>query len=81
MRVQSSGLTSLLNLLPHGIFELPAIFISLGLGLKLGTTWFKKNIAETFRKYFWESLRVFVWIILPLLSVAAIIEGLLIAFI
>ena len=32
------GILVLWRLLPHGIFELPAIFISLGLGLKLGTS-------------------------------------------
>jgi stage II sporulation protein M len=30
----------LLRLLPHGIFELPAIFIGVGLGIKLGMTFF-----------------------------------------
>jgi len=78
MSVESAGLVSLLNLLPHGIFELPAIFVSLGLGLKLGTFIFRKDIKKTFRDYFKESLRVFVFVILPLLVVAAVIEGLLI---
>jgi stage II sporulation protein M len=77
--VDVAGLGSLLNLLPHGIFELPAIFISLGLGLKFGTFIFKKDKAESFKNYFWDSLRVFVFIVLPLLIVAAIIEGFLIA--
>jgi stage II sporulation protein M len=81
MSVDSSGWISLLNLLPHGIFELPAIFISLGLGLKLGTFWFKKNKRKSFENYFFESLRVFVFVVLPLLIIAAIIEGSLIAFI
>ncbi|MEM3091403.1 MAG: stage II sporulation protein M [Candidatus Pacearchaeota archaeon] len=34
--VQAEGFFVLWRLLPHGIFELPAIFISLGIGLKLG---------------------------------------------
>lgn len=79
--VENVGLWSLLNLLPHGIFELPAIFISLGLGLKFGTFIFQKNRAESFRNYFWESIRVFGFVILPLLIVAAIIEGLLIFYV
>src|SRR3989344_6712204 len=33
---QAAGIQVLWRLLPHGIFELPAIFISLGLGIKLG---------------------------------------------
>lgn len=80
MSVKSAGFSSLLNLLPHGIFELPAIFISLGLGLKFGTFILQKNRAESFRKYLWNSLRVFVFIVLPLLIIAAIIEGLLIFY-
>ncbi len=80
MSVNSVGWGSLLNLLPHGIFELPAIFISLSLGLRFGTFIFQKNQSESFRKYLWESLRVFGLIVLPLLIIAAIIEGLLIFY-
>ena len=76
--VEAQGFSALWRLVPHGIFELPAIFISLGLGLKFGTFMFHKNISETFRKFFWNSLRVFITIILPLLIIAAIIEGTLI---
>jgi stage II sporulation protein M len=75
MAVDQAGVSSLLNLLPHGIFELPAIFISLGLGLKFGSFLFKKNKSESFKEYFFEGLRVFVFIVLPLLIIAAIIEG------
>jgi len=72
------GLLILLNILPHGIFELPAVFIAFGLGLKFGTFWFEKNKIKTFLNYFWNSLRVFLLVILPLLIVAAVIEGSLI---
>jgi len=72
------GLLILLNLLPHGIFELPAIFLAFGLGLKFGTFWMKKKKIKTLLDYFWNSLRVFLLIILPLLIIAAIIEGILI---
>lgn len=34
--VQIVGISELWRLFPHGIFELPAVFISLGLGAKLG---------------------------------------------
>ncbi len=78
MATETNGFVTLLNLLPHGIFELPAIFISLGLGIKLGSFVFQKNKGDSFRKYLWEGLRVFIFIILPLLVIAAIIEGLLI---
>lgn len=69
------------QLLPHGVFELPAIFISLGLGVKLGMFIFEKNKKAAFIERFKKSLKVFFLIVLPLLLVAAIIEGLLIAFV
>lgn len=75
MSVQSEGISILLRLLPHGIFELPAIFISLGLGLKFGTFIFQKKKIEFFKKYLFSSLKVFFLIIVPLLIVAGIIEG------
>jgi stage II sporulation protein M len=73
-----NGLLVLWRLLPHGIFELPALFISLGLGLKLGTFVFKKDKLKTLKKYLIESFRVFLFIVAPLLIIAAIIEGSLI---
>jgi len=78
--VTEAGPFVLWRLLPHGIFELPAIFISFGLGMKLGTFVFKKNRWDTFRDYFWNAIRVFVLVVLPLLIIAAIIEGSLIVF-
>jgi stage II sporulation protein M len=76
--VQENGFLILLRLLPHGIFELPAIFISLGLGFKLGTFIFYSDWKNRFKNYFLNSLQVFILIVLPLLIIAAIIEGLLI---
>jgi len=111
------GIFVLWRLFPHGIFELPALFISTGLGLKLGFPfiyryfkyyWKRKNIFallagilflpfsiiltlilnKNLRKYQFKdflfkvnnSLRVFLFIILPFLLIAAIIEGCLIFF-
>ncbi|MCX6749337.1 MAG: stage II sporulation protein M [Candidatus Pacearchaeota archaeon] len=76
--VESSGISVLWRLLPHGIFELPALFISLGLGLKLGSFVFRKKKLETLKQYLKESAKVFLFIIIPLLIIAAIIEGSLI---
>ena len=73
--VNNSGLLSLFRILPHGIFEIPAIFISLGLGLKTGMFIFHKDKIKTFRNYFCNSLRVFLLIVVPLLILAGIIEG------
>lgn len=78
LSVEYGGFLSLWRLFPHGIFEMPSVFISLGLGLKFGTFIFQKNKAESFRKYLWNSLRVFLFVVIPLLTIAAIIEGILI---
>ena len=78
--VNSGGLLVLWRLLPHGIFELPAVFISVALGLKLGLFLFtsrKKNWKE-FKKWMIDAIRVFILIVIPLLTLAAIIEGWLI---
>ena len=68
------------RLVPHGLFELPAIFISIGLGMKLGMFIFSKNKKEVFMHRLDKSLKVFLSIVIPLLVIAAIIEGILIAF-
>lgn len=73
--VEKVGYFSLLDILPHGIFELPAIFLSLGLGMKFGTFMFQKNKSKSFKNYLINSLRIFLLIILPLLIIAGIIEG------
>jgi len=76
--VNNSGLLSLWKILPHGIFELPAVFISFGLGLKTGMFIFHKDKIKTLKNYFVSSLKVFLLIIIPLLIIAGIIEGTLI---
>ena len=75
---QSEGFLILWRLFPHGIFELPALIISMGLGLKIGTFIFQKKKIESLKNYLWNSLRVFLFVIIPLLFIAAIIEGILI---
>ncbi len=76
--VNEEGLFVLWRLAPHGIFELPAIFISFALGLKLGSFVFEKDKKQTLINYLRNSLRVFLYIVLPLLIIAAIIESTLI---
>ncbi len=77
--VSIEGIFVLWRLIPHGIFELPAVFISLGLGLKFGSFMFQKKKFDALKDYFINSLRVFFFIVFPLLVIAAIIEGSLIA--
>ncbi len=79
--VKVEGVFILWRLLPHGIFEIPALILSMALGLKLGTFAFKKEKVKSFRDYFWNSLRVFIFVVIPLLLVAAIIEGILISIV
>ena len=73
--VDTSGALVLWQLFPHGIFEIPAIIISIGLGIQIGL---KPKSKEDLKKIAKESLRIFITIILPLLVIAAIIEGTLI---
>ena len=76
--IDSNGFLILWRLFPHGIFELPALFISLGLGVKLGTFIFEKNSLKSLEIYGIKSIKAFFLVILPLLIIAAIIEGSLI---
>jgi stage II sporulation protein M len=73
-----SGISNFWRIFPHGIFELPAVFISLALGLKLGMFVFSKNPGREFLSRLKNSFIIFVVVVLPLLLVAAIIEGILI---
>ncbi len=74
----NSGFLSLWKIFPHGIFELPAVFISLGLGMKMGMFIFQKDKIKSFKNYLGNSLRTFLLIVIPLLIIAGIIEGTLI---
>ena len=78
--IHADGILALWRLFPHGIFELPALFISVGLGLKLGSFIFRKNKWNSLKNYLAESLRVFIFVVIPFLILAAIIEGSLIFF-
>jgi len=80
---QVASLSDILKaFIPHGIFELPAVLISLGLGLKFSGFIFAKpgKIINELKRRFFNSINVFLFIILPLLIIAAIIEGLAISF-
>jgi uncharacterized membrane protein SpoIIM required for sporulation len=78
MSVAENGIFVLWRLLPHGFFELFAVFISLGMGLKIGGFIFQKKKINFLRDNFLNSFKVFLFIIIPLLIIAAIIESLFI---
>lgn len=81
LAIPIAGFSTILRLVPHGIFELPAIFISIGLGIKMGLFFLtKKNKFKELKRRMLLSFKVFIGVVVPLLIVAAIIEGLLIAF-
>ena len=78
--VMVDGIFTMWKILPHGIFELPAVLFSIGIGMKIGASVVglprKDKVAYNFR----EGLRFFAFVIFPLLVVAGIIEGILIGF-
>lgn len=78
MAIKEAGFFILWKLIPHGIFEIPAILISTGLGIKLGFSIFDKRPLKKFEENLLQSLKTFILIIIPLLIVASIIEGILI---
>jgi stage II sporulation protein M len=78
LTIKEKGFFVLWQLFPHGIFELPAVFISLGMGLKFGTVFFEKNKKKNFFSFFINSIKVFILIVIPLLVIAAVIESILI---
>ena len=75
---ENYGVVEFWRILPHGIFELPAILISMALGLRTGMFIFSENKLNELKSRTYNSIAIFLKIILPLLIIAAIIEGTLI---
>ncbi len=68
-------INSVMLLIPHGVFELPAMSAAWGLGIWQGIWYFEKDRKETFHERRKKAFRIFFIVILPLLGIAAIIEG------
>jgi stage II sporulation protein M len=65
-----------LSLLPHGIFEIPAVLIASGYGLWLGVKFYRKlRYKEPWKDAFWFSIRKYFTVVFPLLLIAAFIEA------
>lgn len=65
-----------LSLLPHGIFEIPAVLFASGYGLWLGVRFYRKlRYGEPFKEAFMFSMRKYCTVVLPLLLLAAFIEA------
>ncbi len=62
-------------LVPHGIFELTASFLAVSYGIWLGLWPFNQNRFETIRFRLKKCFAVYFYVVLPLLLIAAIIEG------
>ncbi len=76
--VNTLGKTILFGILPHGIFELPALFISMALSVYLCTFIAKKIFRKEDTKFLYalkEIVLVFLVIVIPLLIIAGLIEG------
>ncbi len=71
--VEKTGYIVLWRLIPHGIFEIPAICIAISFGIRIGVSLFKGKLKQSYK----DTFLVFFYIILPLIVVAGIVEGLL----
>jgi stage II sporulation protein M len=74
----SPWLTFVSGILPHGIFELSAVFLATAAMLKVGaelvTPQTEKSLGEMLLLSLADWFRVFLGAVLPLLAVAAVIE-------
>lgn len=72
--------TVVLGLLPHGVFEIPAMLIAWGLGIWLGL-WPFKSTGPRLKERVKLAAMAFLYYVIPLLLGAAIIEGFLISMV
>jgi stage II sporulation protein M len=76
--IESKGLWSaLMTIIPHGIFELSAIFMGASIGIRLGIHPLLRLVGKadtTLLSELGRGLRIFATVILPLLLLAAVIE-------
>lgn len=65
-------------LVPHGIFEVPAIFVATALGISLGRSWWQLLRGEIGQVAFADRFERAFWVLVGtgiLLAVAAVVEG------
>jgi stage II sporulation protein M len=65
------------GVIPHGIFELPALFIAGGIGLRIGLSFFsldKRKIAKDVSQSIREAAAIHILVVTPLLFLAAFVE-------
>ena len=83
LSIKARGLaTSLLSIVPHGILELPAVFLGTSIGVMLGIQTLKRFAGKSqtnFTAEMGSALKYYCTVIVPLLFVAAIVEAFLTA--
>ena len=81
LSVESRGLwLSLLSILPHGLLELPAVFLGTSIGLMVGGHVIKRLSGQaeaTLGSQLLQGFRFFCTVIIPLLLIAALVEAFL----
>ncbi len=77
---QEGGIRALFSMFiaPHTIFELPAAWLSIALGIRLGMEIITPN--GKIRWIFYQNLFLYVQVLLPLLFFAALLESVLVYF-
>ncbi len=70
-----TGFLTFFLIVPHGVFEIPALAISFGLGFKIGLWYKERKKLDYIRSNLNEAMLVYVLIIFPLLIIAGIIES------
>lgn len=68
------------RIVPHGLLELPAVFIAWGIGMWVGLWVLHSGRLRVLKDRIVKGLRIFVALVVPLLAVAALIEGLAAAY-
>ena len=70
-----SALKMLSLLIPHGVFEWPAMMIAWGIGIWRGFGYRFSKSHTTYNERWLEAHKVFIMVVVPLLFIAAIVEG------
>jgi stage II sporulation protein M len=79
LSTQSRGIwLSLLAIVPHGVLELPAVFLGTAIGLMMGASMTRRLTAKSeisIGAELSQALKFFVMLIVPLLIAAALVEA------
>lgn len=75
-RIKLGLAATLAGILPHGIMELPAVFIAAGAGLWLGISLYRKlRFSQPFYPIFKTAMKIYFTIVIPMLLLSALIEA------